>query len=171
VEFTRRDLIEAYIDCQRHARAAAEKRDWHMRRYHALASAFDCLLEKPGDGPAVPASWLASHETPLPFGPGIWADPNARWSLHQLFVTTVDAYRSIDTPCSRFVDIPPAVLTMHSRHGGGIDERIAELREAYMLLIEDLVEAIWGIGPDRAITAAELRRHGFDPGERAPTLV
>jgi len=171
VRFTRRHLIESYIDCQRHAKAPAEKRDWHMRRYHALASAFGCLLEKPGDGPAVPASWLASHDTPLPFGPGIWSDPNARWSLHHLFLSTVDAYRSIDTPFSRFVDIPPAVVAMHSRHSATIDARVADLRASYMALIEDLVEAIWGIGADRVITGSELRRHGFDPGERAPSLV
>ena len=46
--FNRRDLIEAYIDVQRNAKAAAETRDLAMRRYYALSSAFGVLLEKPG---------------------------------------------------------------------------------------------------------------------------
>jgi hypothetical protein len=162
--YNRRDLIEAYIDVQRHAKAAAEARDASMRRYYALSSAFGVLLEKPGDGPATPASWLAQHEAVIPFGPDIWADPNARWSLHHLFEWTVRAYRALDSPFNGFVDVPPAVLAMHSRHAKPIDAGIKQMREAYLVLLEDLVEAIWGTTADKTISANELGKHGWDPG-------
>ena len=159
--FTRRDLIEAYIDVQRNAKAAAAKRDAAMRRYYALSSAFGVLLEKPGDGPAVPASWLAKHETGISFGPEIWADPNARWSLHHLFESTVRAYRALDSPFAGFVDVPPAVLAMHNRHAENIDAGVAQMREAYLVLLEDLVEAIWGVTSERSYSDGELARHGY----------
>jgi hypothetical protein len=159
--FTRRDLIEAYIDVQRHAKAAAETRDLSMRRYYALSSAFGVLLEKPGDGPAVPASWLATQNPGINFGPDIWADPNARWSLHHLFESTVRAYRALDSPFSGFVDVPPAVLAMHSRHAQTIDAGVVQMRDAYLLLLEDLVEAIWGVTSERSFSAGELSRHGY----------
>lgn len=159
--FTRRDLIEAYIDVQRHAKAAAEIRDAAMRRYYALSSAFGVLLEKPGDGPATPASWLARHETAGSFGPDIWADPNARWSLHHLFESTVRAYRALDSPFAGFVDVPPAVLAMHARHAQRIDAGVAQMRQAYLVLLEDLVEAIWGITRERSYSGGELARHGY----------
>jgi hypothetical protein len=164
--FTRRDLIEAYIDVQRHAKAAAETRDLSMRRYYALSSAFGVLLEKPGDGPAVPASWLAKNETGINFGPEIWADPNARWSLHHLFESTVRAYRGLDSPFTGFVDVPPAVLAMHARHSKTIDAGIEQMREGYLLLLEDLVEAIWGVTSERSFSGGELSRHGY-PAVRA----
>ena len=164
--FLRRDLIEAYIDVQRNAKAAAEKRDLAMRRYYALSSAFGVLLEKPGDGPAVPASWLAQNETGINYGPEIWADPNARWSLHHLFESTIRAYRALDSPFAGFVDIPPAVLAMHARHGKTIDAGVAQMREAYLLLLEDLVEAIWGVTGERSFSGGELSRHGY-PTPRA----
>ena len=164
--FTRRDLIEAYIDVQRNAKAAAEKRDLSMRRYSALSSAFGVLLEKPGDGPATPASWLAQHETGISFGPDIWADPNARWSLHHLFESTVRAYRALDSPFSGFVDVPPALVAMHGRHAERIDAGIGQMREAYLVLLEDLVEAIWGVTSERSYSIGELSRHGY-PGTRA----
>ena len=161
--YSRRDLIEAYIDVRRNAKSAAERRDLAMRRYYALSAAFDVLLEKPGDGPATPASWLAQHETTVAFGPDIWADPNARWSLHHLFETTVRAYRALDSPFAGFVDVPPAVLAMHARHAEPIDAGIAGMRESYLVLLEDLVEAIWGVKEDTTVSAGDLARHGFDP--------
>ncbi len=164
--FNRRDLIAAYIDVQRNAKAAAEKRDLSMRRYYALSSAFGVLLEKPGDGPATPASWLAKHETGIAFGPEIWADPNARWSLHHLFESTVRAYRALDSPFSGFVDVPPAVVAMHARHAERIDAGVEQMREAYLVLLEDLVEAIWGVTSERSYSAGELSRHGY-PTARA----
>ena len=72
----------------------------------------------------------------------------------------------VDSPFSGFVDVPPAVVAMHGRHAERIDAGIGQMREAYLVLLEDLVEAIWGVTSERSFSEGELSRHGY-PGTRA----
>ena len=155
--FTRRDLLEAYLAAER------QPDDFNARRYQALAAAFNCWLERPGDGPATPASWLAALELPSDFGPEAWADPEARWALHRLFRRVVEEMHRVESPFIGAGDRSPAVAAFHARHAYQINGMLRGLRDAYMELLEELVEAIWGVGEETAVSVADLRRHGFDP--------
>lgn len=155
--FTRRDLLEAYLAVER------APDDFNARRYQALAGAFDCWLERPGHGPALPASWLAALELPSDFGPETWADPEARWALHRLFRRVTDELQRVDSPFMGAGERVPAVAAFHARHAYRINGLLGGLRDAYMRLLEDLVEAIWGLSLERTVGAGDLRRHGFDP--------
>lgn len=158
-DFSRRDLIDAWLAARSASRAAPELRDWHARRYHALANAFGVVLERPGDGPATSASWLARSSE---FGPAAAADPTNRWALHDLFTRVGDALLTLRSPFADYLEAPAPVVTLLHRWSPSIDAAADDLRDRYVDLMEELLEAIWGVGPGRVVSAADLHRHGFD---------
>lgn len=169
--FGRRDLIEAWLSARAFAAAEPAIRDWHTRRYHAMAAAFGVLLEKPGDGPALPASWLATVELPAGFGPDAWTDPGARWSLHHLFLSVAGALESLRSPFDGELEAPAPIVAFLHRHAPRVDASLGELRERYLVLMEELLEAIWGVGPASRVNVGEIRRHGWDPEGAEPEAV
>jgi hypothetical protein len=79
-------------------------------------------------------------------------------------------YNDLATPWGTFlIGAPsPDYVEIKAQHKPRLDAAIDQLRAAYRSLLLDLMQRIWGIGPDLAVPAGKLQVHGFDPGELPP---
>jgi hypothetical protein len=73
--------------------------------------------------------------------------------------------------------VPMGVLPSATRGGltkkgrkPGVVAAIDQLKAAHRRLLVDLMERIWGIGPELTVRPEDLRDHGFDPDPELPDL-
>ena len=62
----------------------------------------------------------------------------------------------------------PEYVELKAQHGPAIEAAEAALQTAYRALLLDLMQRLWGIGPDRRVSRDALREHGFDPDAPEP---
>ena len=141
--FGRRDLVSAYLSARRHRQAAEELRDFHQRRYRALASALGCDLDT---------------------GPEHGGQPAAR----HLIRSTIESFEAVGTPFDGLMEASAQIAALYEKHGAVLSDTADLLRFQHKALLVDLVELAYGLGPDRVVTEDELRAAGFDLDTREP---
>jgi hypothetical protein len=143
-EFGREELLAAWLEWKRWSRAHPDLRTYFEARSRALSGAFGVDLDEAKEG---------------------W-ESRTRWH-HDLFLTTAEDYNRVHNPFANYLE-EGWESEFSDPHEARIRGAANRLLDAYWGLLLDLLASIWDLGPDRKVTAAALREHGFDPGAPAP---
>jgi hypothetical protein len=162
---TRDDLISAWIDSRRYEDKHPDLRAFHRRRYSAMATAFGVDLEAPPQQRAPDPQWLLNDLSELQT---MRPTPRHTAPLLRLLGRTVEHLLASGSPFDGYLEAPPDIAVLYQRRGHGFHEAHAMKTRACRALLLDLVELIWGLGPEAAVDRSALRVAGFDPDERAP---
>lgn len=141
--YTREDLLTAWLEAEAHLRTHPDVADYHNRRAWALCGAF-----------------------------GVWFDVYHREhvQLQAPFRSAVRQFNRIQAPWGLLIAgrRAPEHEEVRRRHGASLDADVERLRDACRGLLLDLMERIWGLGPDRTVTRDAVREHGVDPDTPEP---
>jgi hypothetical protein len=170
------DLVRAWRDMRFWSRAHPDLRGFYLRRYRALAAAFDVDLDiPPSSNPPMP-DWLVEwheaqgHRRVPPLEHPVWW---GRWpeDLHGFVVRADERARTLEGPFAGYLEQPPALSAAADRFGRGIAEplRVAHGRIAAMIV--ELLAALYPDAAARTVTVEELRGAGFDPDAARPDPV
>lgn len=143
-QFSREDLLSAWLDWKRWSNAHVDLRTYYKARALALSAAFGVDLDEIPDEPASEKRW---H--------------------YGLFRKTAEDYNGVHNPFSDyFVEGPESEFSVP--HEARIRSAADGLRDGYRDLLLDLMTGIWDLRPDQRVSADALREHGFDPSAPAP---
>ncbi|MGE3795695.1 MAG: hypothetical protein AB7I38_17470 [Dehalococcoidia bacterium] len=165
VPLTREDLVSAWIDFRRYADKHPDLRDFHRRRYSAMATAFGVDLEAPPQQRAPDPPWLLDDLSELQTTHPL---PRHTTPLVRLLNRTVEYLLASGSPFDGYLEAPPDIAVLYQRRGHGFFEAHDMRRRACRALLLDLVELIWGLGTEAVVDRSAVRVAGFDPDERAP---
>jgi hypothetical protein len=145
--YSREDLLDAWLDADRTRGAHPDLADYYYRRAWAMLGAF-------GWGPAL--DFTRTH-------------PEHRL-LFRLFQAAVENYNRERLPWGRVLvgKRPPDYAEVISRHHQQIAAGVDAVRAAYRSLLLDLMERIWGVGPEASVFREALLQEGFDPDAPEP---
>ena len=143
-EFGREELLAAWLEWKRWSREHPDLSTYLAARSRALSGAFGVDLDEPTEG---------------------W-DSRTTWH-HGLFLTTSEDYNRVHNPFANYLE-EGWESEFSDPHAARIRGAANRLLDAYWGLLLDLLASIWDLGPDRKVTAADLRQRGFDPGTPAP---
>jgi hypothetical protein len=151
IRYSREDLLDAWMAPEGSRSLHPVIADHYYRRARAMANAF--------------GAW----------GPGIHFSecPKEHKQLWTVFKSTVDACNRSRRPWGHFLagGPTPELAEVEERHRPPIKAADEALTAAYCDLLIDLIERIWGIGPDRGIPREALRKRGSVPTRRRRTLI
>lgn len=142
--FGREELLAAWLEWKRWSAAHPDLRAYFEARTRALSGAFGVDLEEPGQG-----------------------SDSRRRCHHRLFLTTAKDYNGVHNPFGDYL-VEGWESEFSDPHAARIRGTVNRLLDAYWGLLLDLLTSIWGLGPERKVTAAALRERGFDPSAPAP---
>lgn len=145
--YSREDLLDAWLDADRTRGAHPDLADYYYRRAWAMLGAF-------GRGPALNFTRAA---------------PEHRL-LFSVFKAAVDVYNRERLPWGELLagERPPEYAEVVARHHQEIAAGVDAVRAAYRALLLDLIERIWGVGPEASASREAVLKEGFDPAAAEP---
>lgn len=148
--YSRDDLLAAWLASEEARDSHPDVADYYYRQAWALARAFEAW------DPRICFTKVPREDQQL-------------WTVFQ---RSIEAHNSIHGPWGYFLagGPDPARATVEALHGPPIADACDQLRAAYRALLLDLLERIWDVGPDTAVSVDEVRAHGFDPDAPAPNF-
>jgi hypothetical protein len=147
--YSREDLLAAWLAAEAGWGMHPDLADYYYRRAWAMSHAFG------GWGPD---------------GTGFRECPPKHRLIWTVFESTVKQFNQSRSPWRHFIHGQPTseYVELQTRHGRAIDAADIALQTAYRALLLDLMERMWGIGPEHRVSRDALREHGFDPDTPEP---
>ena len=146
--YTREDLLDAWLNHEASRGSPPDIADYYYRQVWALARAHE------GWGPGISFSKVPREQKQL------WT--TFRWAI--------EAHNDIREPWGVFLagGPDPARVDIEAKHREPLAAACDQLRAAYRVLLLDLLERIWDVGPDWTVSLEKVRENGFDPDAPAP---
>ncbi len=144
-KYSREDLLDAWLDAERTRGSHPDLADYYYRRAWAMLGAF---------GPALNFTR---------------ADPEHR-QLFDLFNVAVRNYNREPLPWGHLLagTRAPEYAEVMAHHHQPIEASGEAVRAAYRSLLLDLMQRIWGVGPEASVSREALLQEGFDPDAPEP---
>jgi hypothetical protein len=86
----------------------------------------------------------------------------------RLFLRTTEWFLNAGSVFGVYMEAPPLFVALRERHRDNMDEAAEAVRQTHRALLLDLLELLWGLGPETRVERARVTAAGFDPDERAP---
>lgn len=137
-------LIAAAISARSHRGAAAPLRDWHQRRYEALARLFLA------DGPPPPTDR---------------AESLVRGMLDSILDSAIEHAATATTPFDGYLEIPKEVYDLVESHSARVNELRAQTRAELCSLVRTILIRTHPATEGHQVTSADLLREGFDDSD------